>query len=120
VLLLFAGTLLLFSCQRASGEWHGDQKLVILGIDGMDPQLLTRFMQEGKMPNFARLAQQGVVPVAHDQHPTPESGGLVKPDHRYRATSRNAKHREDTIGLRRNYVLSSRFPQTEPGTTEQF
>jgi len=30
-----------------------------LGIDGMDPQLLTRFMQEGKMPNFATLAQRG-------------------------------------------------------------
>jgi predicted AlkP superfamily phosphohydrolase/phosphomutase len=25
----------------------------------MDPQLLTRFMQEGKMPNFAKLAQAG-------------------------------------------------------------
>ena len=25
----------------------------------MDPQLLTRFMQEGKMPNFATLAQRG-------------------------------------------------------------
>jgi predicted AlkP superfamily phosphohydrolase/phosphomutase len=25
----------------------------------MDPQLLTRFMQEGKMPNFAKLAQKG-------------------------------------------------------------
>src|SRR5437667_227508 len=25
----------------------------------MDPQLLTRFMQEGKMPNFAMLAQRG-------------------------------------------------------------
>jgi len=30
-----------------------------LGIDGMDPQLLARFMQEGKMPNFATLAQRG-------------------------------------------------------------
>lgn len=59
VLLMIAGTLLLLSCQRASGEWHGDQKLIILGIDGMDPQLLTHFMQEGKMPNFTRLVQQG-------------------------------------------------------------
>src|SRR3982751_3951682 len=58
-LLLCASTLLLYSCQRASGEWGGQEKLIILGIDGMDPQLLDRFMQEGKMPNFARLAQQG-------------------------------------------------------------
>jgi predicted AlkP superfamily phosphohydrolase/phosphomutase len=34
-------------------------KLIILGIDGMDPQLLRQFMREGKMPNFARLAEQG-------------------------------------------------------------
>jgi predicted AlkP superfamily phosphohydrolase/phosphomutase len=33
--------------------------MIILGIDGMDPDLLTKFMAEGKMPNFARLAQQG-------------------------------------------------------------
>ena len=41
------------SCQRAGGEWHGDQKLIILGIDGMDPQLLERFIKDGKMPNTA-------------------------------------------------------------------
>src|SRR5262252_4347350 len=58
-LLLCAATLLLYSCQRASGEWNGQQKLIILGIDGMDPQLLDRFMQAGKMPNFAKLAQMG-------------------------------------------------------------
>ncbi len=33
--------------------------MVILGIDGMDPQLLTKFMHEGHMPNFARLAAMG-------------------------------------------------------------
>ena len=58
-LLMCASTLLLYSCQRTSGDWQGTEKLIILGIDGMDPQLLDRFMQEGKMPNFARLAQQG-------------------------------------------------------------
>ena len=33
--------------------------MIILGIDGMDPQLLRQFMREGKMPNFAKLAAQG-------------------------------------------------------------
>lgn len=47
----------LFSCQ--SRKWHGGQKLIILGIDGMDPQLLEQFMAEGKMPNFSNLAQKG-------------------------------------------------------------
>src|SRR5262249_9396001 len=49
----------LVSCQRAQGEWHGDHKLIILGIDWVDSQLLTKFMADGKMPNFAKLAAQG-------------------------------------------------------------
>jgi predicted AlkP superfamily phosphohydrolase/phosphomutase len=56
---VIAATLALISCQRASGERDTQKKLIILGIDGMDPQLLTRFIAEGRMPNFARLAQQG-------------------------------------------------------------
>lgn len=57
-LLLIAATIFLISCQRGS-RWHGDQKLIILGIDGMDPQLLKQFIQQGKMPNFSKLMQQG-------------------------------------------------------------
>ena len=59
VLLIWAATVPLVSCRRVGGQWHGDEKLIILGIDGMDPQLLTRFMQEGMMPNFSALAQKG-------------------------------------------------------------
>src|SRR5205814_8769334 len=44
---------------RSSPRWYGQPKPIILGIDGMDPQLLTRFIGEGKMPNFAKLMQQG-------------------------------------------------------------
>jgi predicted AlkP superfamily phosphohydrolase/phosphomutase len=33
--------------------------MIILGVDGLDPDLLTKFIAEGKMPNFARLAQEG-------------------------------------------------------------
>ena len=35
------------------------QKLVILGFDGMDPHLLKQWMDEGKLPNIAKLAKQG-------------------------------------------------------------
>jgi predicted AlkP superfamily phosphohydrolase/phosphomutase len=56
-LLLCATAVLLFSCQRR--KWQGDHKLVILGIDGMDPQLLKEFMAEGRMPNFSTLARKG-------------------------------------------------------------
>jgi len=34
-------------------------RLIVLGIDGMDPHLLREYMQRGEMPNFARLAQRG-------------------------------------------------------------
>jgi predicted AlkP superfamily phosphohydrolase/phosphomutase len=47
------------ACRSAHAEWQGNQRLIILGIDGMDPQLLRQFMREGKMPNFAKLAAQG-------------------------------------------------------------
>lgn len=35
------------------------KRLVILGLDGMDPELATKYMNEGKLPNFARLRDQG-------------------------------------------------------------
>ena len=59
VLVICAGAGLLHSQLPARNRYRGDHKLIILGIDGMDPQLLERFMAEGKMPNFTRLARQG-------------------------------------------------------------
>ena len=41
------------------GTQNSEKKVVVLGIDGMDPQLLEKYMQEGKMPNFAALAKSG-------------------------------------------------------------
>jgi predicted AlkP superfamily phosphohydrolase/phosphomutase len=35
------------------------QKLVILGFDGMDPRLVQKWMDEGKLPNMKRLAARG-------------------------------------------------------------
>jgi predicted AlkP superfamily phosphohydrolase/phosphomutase len=35
------------------------QRLVILGFDGMDPTLVSRWIGEGKLPNLKRLADQG-------------------------------------------------------------
>jgi hypothetical protein len=36
------------------------KRIVILGLDGMDPGLTTKFMREGRMPNFTKLAERGV------------------------------------------------------------
>jgi predicted AlkP superfamily phosphohydrolase/phosphomutase len=55
--LLLLCALALVSCQRASRR--GDQKLIILGVDGLDPQLLKQYIEQGRMPNFAALARTG-------------------------------------------------------------
>ena len=35
------------------------RKVVVVGLDGQDPELTDRFMAEGDLPNFAKLARQG-------------------------------------------------------------
>jgi predicted AlkP superfamily phosphohydrolase/phosphomutase len=36
------------------------KRVIVLGFDGMDPGLVTKLMREGRMPNFQKLADQGV------------------------------------------------------------
>src|SRR6478736_3937258 len=36
-----------------------NKRIVVLGIDGMDPQLLQKFVEEGRMPNFKALMAEG-------------------------------------------------------------
>lgn len=48
--------LLLASCAPEPPDRPG---MFVLGIDGMDPVILGRLIGEGKMPNFAKLAQDG-------------------------------------------------------------
>src|SRR5262245_48381028 len=36
------------------------KRVVIVGMDGMDPGLATKFMREGRMPNLEKLAERGV------------------------------------------------------------
>ena len=41
------------------------KRVVIVGMDGMDPDLTAKFMAEGKLPNLAKLAADGIfVPLA--------------------------------------------------------
>lgn len=53
-LLLLLGLLFLTGCRTKPKK-----KLLILGIDGCDPRLLTQFMDQGKLPNFQRLEEMG-------------------------------------------------------------
>ena len=37
----------------------GSKKMIVLGMDGMDPMITYRLMQQGQMPNMKKLAQRG-------------------------------------------------------------
>ncbi|HIM52649.1 MAG TPA: hypothetical protein EYM36_12115 [Acidobacteria bacterium] len=41
------------------GGGGGGKKVIVLGIDGMDHGMLEAFIAEGRLPNFARLAEEG-------------------------------------------------------------
>jgi len=63
VALVLTGTALLTAvsvsaCTRGSGDSQG-KRVLIIGMDGLDPQLATKLMGEGKLPNFAGLKSKG-------------------------------------------------------------
>jgi predicted AlkP superfamily phosphohydrolase/phosphomutase len=55
VLCTAIGTL---SCARSASNTYW-QKLVVLGFDGMDPDLVEQWMKAGKLPNIRRIVEQG-------------------------------------------------------------
>ncbi len=46
------------ACGGSDGRDTGT-RMIILGLDGMDPRIVRRMMAEGKLPNFQRLAREG-------------------------------------------------------------
>jgi len=57
--LLIAGVGAALACGTGRPPEKFRQKLVILGFDGMDPRLVQRWMDEGKLPNMKKLASRG-------------------------------------------------------------
>jgi len=49
----------LVACRGGRPPQKFQQKLVILGFDGMDPHLVQKWMDEGKLPNMQKLAKRG-------------------------------------------------------------
>ena len=47
----------------------GDGRVMVLGLDGMDPQTIDAMMAEGKLPNFARMRQEGAYGRLQSAHP---------------------------------------------------
>src|SRR5688500_16220786 len=66
----------LWSLACSGGTTRGpsrvDKKIVILGFDGMDPILLKKWMEEGKLPNISALAKGGGMFPLQTTH-SPES-----------------------------------------------
>jgi predicted AlkP superfamily phosphohydrolase/phosphomutase len=56
LIVALAGAL---ACGRSRPPQKFAQKLVILGFDGMDPRLVKRYMDQGRLPNMRKLSQQG-------------------------------------------------------------
>jgi predicted AlkP superfamily phosphohydrolase/phosphomutase len=58
------------ACANRPAAGKFSQKLLILGFDGMDPDLVSKWMSEGKLPNIQRLARDGsMVPLATTHSP---------------------------------------------------
>ncbi len=56
---LFVALALAVSCAGTAPAHTGKPKMVILGFDGMDPDLVREFMAQGQLPNMKRLAADG-------------------------------------------------------------
>ena len=67
-----AGIVLSGACTGGQPESRFAQKLVILGFDGMDPDLVERYASQGKLPNISKLMGQGGLHRLETTH-SPES-----------------------------------------------
>jgi predicted AlkP superfamily phosphohydrolase/phosphomutase len=59
VLLLLIAAITLPSCSKRSTPNPNWQKMIILGFDGMDPDLVRQWVEDGKLPNIKRLMDNG-------------------------------------------------------------
>ncbi|PWT88477.1 MAG: hypothetical protein C5B54_10565 [Acidobacteria bacterium] len=73
LLLIIAGVVFMnFSKLSAPHMRDMQQKVIILGFDGMDPHLLQQYMDQGVLPHFKKLATDGVFTPLGTTNP-PES-----------------------------------------------
>jgi len=57
--IIIAGSVMAWSLLSKGGKVAGAPRVVVLGFDGLDPGLMRLYMDEGRLPNFSRLAGQG-------------------------------------------------------------
>ncbi|MEP6916406.1 MAG: alkaline phosphatase family protein [Acidobacteriota bacterium] len=71
-LMAIVALTLVSACRSRRPAGVFSQRLVILGFDGMDPTLVSKWMAEGRLPNLKRLADQGGIYPLGTTH-SPES-----------------------------------------------
>jgi len=61
IVSFFLITILIIStgCNQMSNNSKSDKKVLMIGMDGMDPRAMEMMMQEGKLPNFEKLKKSG-------------------------------------------------------------
>ena len=70
IVAAFALASSLAACRAGEAPSRYTQKLVILGFDGMDPDLLTQWIDAGRLPTFKRLVDAGgLYPLATTHSP---------------------------------------------------
>ena len=57
--LVATASLAVLACSGSAPATRYSQKLVIIGFDGMDPDLVRQFIDAGKLPTFKKLTEQG-------------------------------------------------------------
>lgn len=62
----------LLACRGSAPASQYSQKLVIIGFDGMDPDLVRQWIDAGKLPTFKKLSEQGGLYPLSTTH-SPES-----------------------------------------------
>lgn len=55
--LVLPGVFLCLGCEPANESF--DKQVIVLGFDGMDPELCTQMIDAGRLPHFAKLAGMG-------------------------------------------------------------
>ena len=71
-MLAAAASVTLVACSNDVPPGQYSQKLVIIGFDGMDPDLVQQWIDQGRLPAFKKLVDQGGLYPLQTTH-SPES-----------------------------------------------
>lgn len=59
--------LLVISCSKKS--YDGEKRIIVLGMDGLEPSLIQKFIEKNKLPNFKKLIKSGDFKKLRTSHP---------------------------------------------------